>query len=139
MSRRPGEAAAADAWNASPFKGADQPKVRHLEQDEARRLLDKLVGREKNESQLSRLPTDTRNKLRAACADVGQFPCRSLLVPTGLGELEPLLHAQPGAEGIHTIALTGGRMLILRPVPVSRDMSDIPTPIGVRRERTPKT
>lgn len=33
---------AADAWNISPFKGADQPKVRHLEQDEARRLLRSL-------------------------------------------------------------------------------------------------
>ena len=31
--------AMADAWNVSPFKGADQPKVRHLEQDDARRLL----------------------------------------------------------------------------------------------------
>jgi integrase len=31
--------AMADSWNVSPFKGADQPKVRHLEQDEARRLL----------------------------------------------------------------------------------------------------
>jgi len=36
--------ATADAWNVSPFKGADQPKVRHLEQDEARRLLRSLEG-----------------------------------------------------------------------------------------------
>lgn len=34
--------ATADIWNVSPFKGADQPKVRHLEQDEARRLLRSL-------------------------------------------------------------------------------------------------
>lgn len=34
--------ATADTWNVSPFKGADQPKVRHLEQDEARRLLRSL-------------------------------------------------------------------------------------------------
>ena len=36
--------ATADTWNVSPFKGADQPKVRHLEQDEARRLLRSLEG-----------------------------------------------------------------------------------------------
>lgn len=34
--------ATADIWNVSPFKGADQPKVRHLEQGEARRLLRSL-------------------------------------------------------------------------------------------------
>jgi integrase len=34
--------ATADTWNVSPFKGADQPKVRHLDQDEARRLLRSL-------------------------------------------------------------------------------------------------
>jgi integrase len=40
--------AAADAWNVSPFKGADQPKVRHLEQDEARRLLRALEDIDKD-------------------------------------------------------------------------------------------
>ncbi len=34
--------ATADVWNVSPFKGADQPKIRHLEQGEARRLLRSL-------------------------------------------------------------------------------------------------
>lgn len=40
--------ATADAWNVSPFKGADQPKVRHLEQDEALRLLRSLERIDKN-------------------------------------------------------------------------------------------
>jgi len=40
--------AAADAWNVSPFKGADQPKVRHLKQDEARRLLRALEDIDKD-------------------------------------------------------------------------------------------
>lgn len=73
--------------------------------EEAKRLLDKLVGREKHESKLFKLPTDVRDRLRAACADVGQFPCRALLVPTGLGELEPLLHAQPDWAGYTAFVL----------------------------------
>ncbi|HEY1190554.1 MAG TPA: hypothetical protein VGE74_23170 [Gemmata sp.] len=73
--------------------------------DEARRLLDKLVGREKNERKLSRLPTDVRDRLRTACADVGQFPSRALLVPTGLGELEPLLRAQPDWAGYTALVI----------------------------------
>lgn len=40
--------ATADAWNVSPFKGADQPKIRHLEQDEARRLLRSLESVDKD-------------------------------------------------------------------------------------------
>lgn len=36
--------AAADTCNVLPFKGADPPKVRHLEQGEARRLLRSLDG-----------------------------------------------------------------------------------------------
>ncbi len=67
--------------------------------DNARRLLDKMVGREKNEHKLSKLPTDVRNKLRTACADVALFPPRALLVPVGLGELETLLRAQPDWAG----------------------------------------
>lgn len=74
-------------------------------QEEAKRLLDKLVGREKNEHKLSKLPTDVRHRLRTACADVGQFPCRALLVPTGLGELEPLLYAQPDWAGYTAFVL----------------------------------
>ncbi|AWM41174.1 hypothetical protein GobsT_02150 [Gemmata obscuriglobus] len=67
--------------------------------DEARRLLDKLVGREKNEAKLSRLPVAARSELRTACADVNQFPPRALLVPVTAGELEPLLHTQPDWAG----------------------------------------
>ncbi len=67
--------------------------------EEASRWLDKMVGREKNEHKLSKLPTDIRNKLRTACADVGLFPSRALLVPTGLGELDTLLRARPDWAG----------------------------------------
>src|SRR5262249_7809145 len=72
---------------------------------EAARWLDKLVGREKNEHKLSKLPTDTRNKLRTACADVGLFPSRPLLVPIGLGELETLLRAPPDWAGYTAFVL----------------------------------
>jgi hypothetical protein len=67
--------------------------------EEAKRLLNKMVGSEKNEARLAKLPTETRNALRSACADVGLFPSRAMLVPVGLGELETLLNAQPEWAG----------------------------------------
>jgi hypothetical protein len=66
--------------------------------EEAARRLKKLVG-DDNEDRLRKQPTDMRAKMRAACTDVGLFPSRGLLVPVGLGELEPLLagtHDQAG-------------------------------------------
>ncbi len=73
--------------------------------DEARKLLNRLVGSDKNEARLAKVPTDGRAKLRAACADVGLPPPRALLVPVGLGELEPLLTARPEWAGYTAFAL----------------------------------
>ncbi len=60
----------------------------------AKKKLAQLLG-DKNEERLGKLPTDVRAKMRAACADVELLPSRALLVPLGLGELEPLLAAPP--------------------------------------------
>ncbi|MCI0703291.1 MAG: hypothetical protein L0241_19610 [Planctomycetia bacterium] len=74
--------------------------------DDAKKLLSKFLGREKNEEKLGRLPTDMRHKLRAACGDIGMIPPRALLVPIGLGELEPLLGARdPAAAGYTAFVL----------------------------------
>lgn len=73
--------------------------------EEARRLLSKLVGSEKNEGKLGKLPTDVRARLRAACADVALLPPRALLVPIGLGELEPLLGGPPEWAGYTAFVL----------------------------------
>jgi GTPase-associated protein 1, N-terminal domain type 2/GTPase-associated protein 1, middle domain len=76
--------------------------------EEARRLLHKLIGSEKNEEKLTRLPTDTRSKLRAACTEVVLLPPRTLLLPIGLGELEPLLAAPPEWAGYTAFVLMAG-------------------------------
>ena len=73
--------------------------------EEARKLLNKLVGNEKNEGKLGKLPTDVRARLRAACGDVGLLPPRPLLVPIGLGELEPLLASSPDWAGYTAFVL----------------------------------
>jgi hypothetical protein len=74
--------------------------------EEAARRLKKLVG-DDNEDRLRKQPTDMRAKMRAACTDVGLFPTRGLLVPVGLGELEPLLagpHDQAGYTAFMILA-----------------------------------
>jgi hypothetical protein len=73
--------------------------------DEARKLLNKFVGNEKNGGKLSKVPTDVRARLRAACRDVGLLPPRALLVPIGLGELEPLLTGPPDWAGYTAFVL----------------------------------
>jgi hypothetical protein len=73
--------------------------------EEARKLLNKLVGAEKNEGKLAKVPTDVRARFRAACADVGLLPPRALLVPIGLGELEPLLAGPPEWAGYTAFVL----------------------------------
>jgi hypothetical protein len=72
---------------------------------EARKVLNRLVGSEKNEGKISKLPTDVRSRLRAACGDVGLMPPRPLLVPIGLGELEPLLSSAPEWAGYTAFVL----------------------------------
>lgn len=73
--------------------------------EEARKLLNKLVGSEKNEGKLSKLPTEVRSRMRSACGDVGILPPRPLLVPIGLGELEPLLAGPPDWAGYTAFVL----------------------------------
>lgn len=70
--------------------------------DEAKKLLNKFVGNEKNEERLSRLANDIRAKMRSVCADVGLLPPRPLLVPVGMGELEPLLTGAPPSQSGYT-------------------------------------
>jgi hypothetical protein len=72
--------------------------------DEAARRMEKLTG-DKNEDRIGKLPSDTRAKMRAACKDVQLFPSRALLVPTGLGEAEPLLAAPPEQAGYTAFVL----------------------------------
>lgn len=72
--------------------------------DEAARRLEKLVG-DRNEDKLGKQSTDTRAKMRAACTDVKLFPSRGLLVPMGLGELEPLLAGPPDQAGYTAFVL----------------------------------
>jgi hypothetical protein len=72
---------------------------------EAKKLLQKTIGSKKNEEKLSRLVTDVRAKLRAACGDAGAAPPRQLLVPIGLGELNTLLTATPAHAGVTAFAL----------------------------------
>jgi hypothetical protein len=71
----------------------------------ATKLLNKFVGNEKNEERLSRLSTDIRSKMRRACGEVAMLPPRPLLVPVGLGELEPLLTAPPDWAGYTAFVL----------------------------------
>ena len=79
--------------------------LREVAPGEAKKLLAKLLASEKNESKLSKLPTDVRARLRSACAEVGLLPPRPLLVPIGLGELEPLLAAPPDWAGYTAFVL----------------------------------
>ena len=74
-------------------------------QEETRKLLNKVVGSEKNEGKLTRLPTEVRARLRTACAEAGLMPPQSLLVPVGLGELEPLLASPPDCAGYSAFVL----------------------------------
>ncbi len=71
----------------------------------AKRLLRKMLGSEKNEAKLSKVPTDVRAKMRAACKDVELLPSRPLLVPIGIGELEPLLASPPDWAGYTAFVL----------------------------------
>src|SRR5262249_10177264 len=73
--------------------------------EEARRFLHKLVGSDKNEHKLQKLPTDVRHKLRTPCAEVMLMPSRPLLVPIGLGEIEPLLRSSPDWAGYTAFVL----------------------------------
>ncbi len=78
---------------------------------EARKYLNRFIGSEKAEGKLAKLPTDVRARLRAACGDVGLLPPRPLLVPVGLGELEPLLGAPPEWAGFTAFVLMAGESL----------------------------
>ena len=78
---------------------------------EARKYLNRFIGSEKAEGKLGKLPTDVRARLRAACGDVGLLPPRPLLVPVGLGELEPLLGARPEWAGFTAFVLMAGESL----------------------------
>jgi hypothetical protein len=79
--------------------------LREVAPAEAKKLLTKLVASEKNEGKLARLPTDVRARLRTACGDVSLLPPRALLVPVGMGELEPLLAGPPEWAGYTAFVL----------------------------------
>lgn|GEM_PF-2201760 len=75
--------------------------------EELRKLLNKVVGSEKNEGRLVRLSTEVRSRLRTVCAEVGLMSPRSLLVPVGLGEVESLLASTPECAGYSAFVLMG--------------------------------
>ncbi len=72
---------------------------------DAQKLLNGLVGSERNEDRLLKQPTKVRNKMRDACGDVDLIPPRPLLVPAGLGELGPLLAGPPNWAGYTAFVL----------------------------------
>ncbi len=72
---------------------------------ESQNLLKELVSDEEKEAELLELPTPVRNKMRDACVEVALLPPRPLLVPVGLGELDPLLGAVPDWAGYTAFVL----------------------------------
>jgi hypothetical protein len=79
--------------------------LREVAPEAARKFVTKSVKSEKNEETLDKLPTAVRARMRAACGEVNLLPPRALLVPRGLGELDPLLSAPPDWAGYTAFVL----------------------------------
>jgi hypothetical protein len=75
--------------------------------DDARKLLNKVVGSEKNQAKLAQLEKPIRKTMRTACADVNMLPPRPLLVPVDPDEVDDLFAGAPDAAGYTAFVLMG--------------------------------